>query len=134
MLEKKTGIIDQSKAVIISQKEETGIYMQKSTLIYNKPMLCQKCIQNARKKTNRKTYNLYCMLNEQFFLEKTKFYLYLDESQRRFSYLGFAIFIINVYLKNLCHLSNFDINNNAIPSKHILLFNIQIKTRCVKRL
>ena len=96
-------------------------------------MLYQKCVQNARKETNRKTYTLYCMLSEQIFLEKTKFCLYLDESQKYFSYLGFAIFIIIVYLKNLCHLNNFDINNNAITSKHILLFNIQIKTRCIKR-
>ena len=46
-----------------------------------------------------------------------------------------AIFIIILYLKNLFPSDNFNINNkNVIPSKFILVFDISIKRKYVKRL
>ena len=48
-------------------------------------------------------------------------------------YFKVAIFIISLCLKNLLPYNNFNINNkNMIPSKFILVFNIQIKWKMCK--
>ena len=46
----KTGNVYQLKAVIISQNEETRIYMLKSRLVCGKPTFCQICKQNVNLK------------------------------------------------------------------------------------
>ena len=56
-----------------------------------------------------------------------KFY---KKNKKWLCYFEVAIFIISLYIKNLLQSDNFNINNkNVIPSKFILVFEIQIKRK-----